>query len=242
MKKIVALCCALALTNVSQADVLYSNGPVVDSNHLSIVANGSGTFGFNAATRYNNFLADDFTVAANQTWNVASLDFFSYQSGNNQFEFTNARWSIVSGDVNSGTVVASGNTAVSNGGLVGYRVGSTTTTNTDRRIYRVSADITDTTLEAGHYWLRWSITGSPIFSGPWTPPTADGRPGNAFHSLAGGTFHPALNIDDNAQIDLPFVINGNVSAVPEPESWAMFLAGLTIVGIFARRRSSSQRA
>lgn len=62
-------------------------------------------------------------------------------------------------------------------------------------------------------------------------------------SLTGGQAY-TVRVFGNSLSTLPgtvgkatvLVMNGNVVAVPEPESYAMFLAGLGIMGLVARRR------
>jgi PEP-CTERM motif len=231
----------IAVPSVGQAAVLINNGPVVDGAGLSILTAPATTLGFGAQVLNNNRVADNFTVGGSG-WNVQSLDFYSYQTGAVGFTFTTATWSIVSGDVNTGSVVASGTTAVTNGGLLGYRVTNTTLTATNRAIYRLSADITDLVLAAGSYYLVWSMDGTAA-SGPWAPPVVGSLgTGNAYQSLAAAPF--ALAIDAGAQqgADVPFTINGTLvggGAVPEPASWLMMLAGFGLVGAGMRRRQTS---
>lgn len=234
MKKL-AILGLLALAGGAQAAQLYSNGPVVNSSGLSVLTSPSTTLGVGAQALSGNSVADDFTVTGNG-WNVTSLDFFSYQTGSTAFTLTSAVWSIVSGNINGGTVVASGTTSLTDGGLVGYRVSSTTLTNTQRGIYRAQADISDITLSAGTYWLTWSLSGS-LASGPWAVPTSDGVLGNAQQSLTGGAYAAIADGGSGVSVELPFVINGSVVAVPEPSSYAlMLLGGLMVVGIARRAR------
>jgi hypothetical protein len=135
---------SIAVPSVSQAAVLFDNGQVVAAG-LSVLTAPASTFGFGSQTASGNAVADNFTVGGSG-WNVESLDFYSYQTAAVGFTFQQATWSIVSGDVNTGTVVASGVTNITNGGLVGYRVTSTTLTDTSRAIYRLSTDIPDLVL------------------------------------------------------------------------------------------------
>ena len=233
MKRVVLLAITAALCNFANADELFNNGPVVDANGRSILASGNTTLGVGAAGAI--WVADDFTVTAGKRWDITSIDFFSYQTGASAFTFTGANWSIVKDDVNTGTVVASGSNSVTNGGRVGYRVTPSTTTATTRPIYRVQTDITDTSLSAGHYWLRWNLAGS-LASGPWVAPTSDNRGGNAMQATNGVNFLVYGDGASRKSADLPFVLNGNVAAVPEPETYAMMLGGLVMLGALARRR------
>lgn len=225
----------LAALGSAQAAELYSNGPaVLGTPPLSVIRDGGTLFGAGAQASIPNLVADDFGVTG-AGWNVESLSFFSYQSfAGSAFTFTGVTWSVIAGDVNSGTVVASGTTTATNGGLVGYRVTPTTLTNTDRAIFRVDLDVSDFNLAAGNYWLRWGLTGS-LASGPWQPPTADGVVGNAQQSLASAAFTSLVDAGDGLGIELPFLVHGSV--VPEPGTWALMLAGgLAVAGVARRRR------
>jgi hypothetical protein len=217
---------------------LYNNGPVVDANGLSVKAASATTLTFGAQTGSKNALAEDFTVTG-AGWLISSIDFFALQNNATSFTLKDVSWSILAGDANNnGSVIASGITALSNGGLLGYRVTETTLTNKARPIYRASADIADLSLDAGHYWLRWSMTGSAS-SGPWQPPTADARAGNAMQSINGSSFASILDAGSKLGVELPFTLNGTVlAAVPESSTAALALLGG--LGLFAaiRRRKA----
>lgn len=236
MKKIIALGLIAAAASSAQAVDLYNNGAAVSGTPpISVIRTGGTLFGAGAQGNLSNIVADDFTVGG-PGWSVQSLSFFSYQSfAGSAYTFTGLNWSIVSGDVTSGTVVASGSGAPTNGGLAGYRVTSTTLTNTDRAIFRLDMDVPDFNLAPGSYWLRWGITGS-LASGPWQPPTADGAFGNAAQSLANAAFASVVDAGDGLGVEFPFIIQG--SLVPEPGTWAMMLAGGLAVAGLARRRKA----
>ena len=239
MKRFALLTLAAALgAGAAHSAELYNNGPVVDSNGKSILIAPSTTLGVGNQTSAGNSVADDFTVAAGSSWNVSSLDFFGYQTGSTGFTFQQATWAIHLGDANTGTIVASGVTNLTNGGLQGYRVTPSTLTNTQRGIYKAQADVTDFTLGAGHYWLSWSLTGS-LASGPWQPLTSDGRAGNAMQAPSGGAFSAWSDAGSGLTGELPFAINGVAAAVPEPSSYALMLAGAAVMfGVVRRRRSA----
>jgi hypothetical protein len=235
--RILASTLLLCASTLSHAASLYSNGPVVPTaGGFSVLTAPYTTFGFGDQTASGNVVAEDFTIGAGQTWNVTSLDFYGYQTGAVGFTFQQATWSIVQGDVNTGTVVASGLTNVTNGGLVGYRTQTSAPTATNRAIYDVQADVSDFSLTAGTYWLRWSLSGSGV-SGPWQPPTSDNAVGNAYQltSTTAGLFAPVFDAGSGLAPTLPFMINGTISPVPELETWAMMLFGIAATSFAARR-------
>jgi len=227
----------MAAATVVQADVLYDNGPVVDASHLSVRAPSATTISFGAQTKSNNALAEDFTVGG-AGWLISSIDFFAVQNNALAFTLQTVSWAIMSGDVNNGSVLASGATTLTNAGLEGYRVTSTTLSSKARPIYRANADIEDVKLDAGQYWLRWSMTGS-LSSGPWGVPTSDGVAGNAAQSIAGSSFTTIIDEGSVRGISLPFVLQGSmVSAVPEPAGLLLMLLGGITVVVATRRRAS----
>lgn len=225
----------------SHADILVANGPVVDGSGLSLIRPGGGFFGFGAQSTVPNLVADDFVVPAGVSWNVSDISFYAYQSGaGGIFTFQDATWSIISGDVNTGVIVASGTNAVTNAGLLGYRVTSTTQSDTNRAIFEVNADVPDFTLTSGNYFLRWGLSGS-LASGPWLPPTSDGAIGNALQSSAGGPFNPVVDTGDSLGVTFPFAINstlGTISAIPEPSSLLGLGCMLSAALGFRSRRAS----
>jgi hypothetical protein len=231
---------ALAFSGLAQAAPLYMNAPnFIDGSGKSVLnsAAGDGTFGFGAQTASNNTVAEDFSVGA-AGWRVASIDFFGYQTAASGFTFTTATWSILSGSLNEGMVVAGGTTAVSDGGRVGFRVLDTSLANTDRAIQRIHTDMADFDLAAGNYWLTWSLVGTSS-SGPWVPPSVDAA-GNAQQRSAasGNVFQQVFMGSSNRAVSLPFTINGPaVAAVPEPSSAALvLLAGGLLIGARRQRR------
>ncbi|MEG3123520.1 PEPxxWA-CTERM sorting domain-containing protein [Sphingomonas sp. GB1N7] len=224
----------------AQAAILFDNGPVVTGG-VSILTTPATTLGF--GSNASATLADNFTISG-ASWNISSLDFYGYQTNAGGFTFTNVTWSIVSGtNVNTGTVLASGTTAVTNAGLVGYRASSTTPTDQTRAIYRINADITDITLGAGNYFVTWALAGTAA-SGPFVPPVVGSQgTGNALQSLSGAAYTTLTDAGSGQTLDVPFTINGTVaaSAVPEPATWAMMIGGFGMVGgaMRSRRRKTT---
>jgi hypothetical protein len=238
MKKHLVVCAVAAVFGPAQAATLFSNGPVVDASGLSILQSGVDS-SLGATSNASFVLADNFTVTGGG-WNVESLDFFGYQTGAVGFTFTGVTWSIRSGaDVSTATTVASGTSAVTNGGQVGFRVTSTTLTNTQRAIFRISADIPDVALPAGSYFVTWGLAGS-VASGPFVPPVLGSLgTGNALQAPTGGAFIALQDGLSLSSFDVPFTINGVAAAVPEPGTLALWLAGGAMaVGVARRRRAA----
>ena len=235
MKSLIAVTVLAMATGTVLAGPLYSNGPVIGAGNLSVLGPSAVTQGFGAQATSNNSVADDFTVGNGLVWTLSDIDFFVYQNNATSFTLQTVLWSIVEGNVNSGQVVASGTSALTSGGFLGYRVASNQPSSKIRPIYRANADIVDLTLDEGHYWLRWSMTGS-LSSGPWQPPTADAIVGNATQSLAGGAFSTLADGGSRKGVELPFQLNGMAAnAVPEP-SGALLALGAGLAALLAVRR------
>jgi hypothetical protein len=249
----------LAGAGSAQAAVIYDNGPFVThpgqgfgGADASAITVGLNTFGNGMNATVPVRLADNFTVAAGQTWNLTAIRFFGYQTGStttSTFTGLNAQiWNGRPGD--PGAAVVWGNLAdniLASAAFSGaYRVGDAAPyTGNTRPIMNLDATVS-TSLNAGTYWLEWATTGS-LASGPWNPPisipgqltTGDAR------QLSGGVWGDIVSgiSPDFYQQGLPFQLQGDVTAVPEPGQWAMMsvtLLGAAGVALRRFRRQSSQ--
>lgn len=115
-----------------------------------------------------------------------------------------------------------------NGGTPLYSGSSKPTISLDRGYLLATVDGLSIDLAAGNYWL--GITHILTWHNVWTyAVSANGQADSL--ALDGSTYA----FDNNP--DMAFVITG---VVPEPETYAMMLAGLGLVGAVARRRQRRQ--
>jgi hypothetical protein len=92
----------------------------------------------------------------------------------------------------------------------------------------ITIDFSSATFAAAHLWSngveRYSIESGAIFS---------------FANVVAGTYELQIDGDAGTESKLGSLIGAklSVTAVPEPDSYAMLLAGLGLMGLVARRRS-----
>lgn len=257
--KILAVAVAL-VGSVAQADVLWNNevnnglGGVLVTHpggmtgafagaDRSAIGVGGTIFGFgaNGATGVQNRMADDFTAA--NPWTINSVRLYTYQTAATASTITGATLRIWSGAPGTGTLLFGDETtnvmtATSMSNI--YRTTNTDTTNAGglRQIQFVDIGGLNINLAAGTYWLDWAFTGS-LASGPWqpalTPPGATGlTTGNGQQRIgAAGAFAPAL--DGTTAQDLPFLIQGTQTAIPEPTAAGLLVLGAAVLGLRRRR-------
>ena len=232
--------------------VLFNNGPLVsgvgtgagglDESILENVTLGMNTLGAGHQFANGNRVADDFTVAAGG-WNITTITFYAYQTGETASTMTGVYlqiWDGVPGAMGSSIVF---------GDIVTNRMSSTTNSNilrvvegdsgiaTNRQIAASDVDV-NINLAAGTYWLDWMTDGSGG-SGPWAPPiTIAGQTttGNAMQFT--GAWADLLDGGTATGTGLPFIINGPaIPAVPVPMlNWiSMALLLLLMIGLVSRK-------
>ncbi len=239
MKKL-AIFALAAIAGSSQAVLLFDNGNVINNVNgsgqpISSFAPPSSLYGFGCQESSDSWAADD--VTATNNWVVQGFTVFSFQAqpSGNLFTFTNIRWSLIQGDVNTGTVVGSGAGAPINQGFVGYRVATTAPNVTTRPIYAMGVTGLNINLTNGSsYWLRWSLDGNAASgNGPNAIPIPGRTTGNGQQRLitGNGLFNTYTDLGNGLNVELPFQLHG---IVPEPTTMLALSAG--IAAIVARRR------
>ena len=148
-----------------------------DLSTLQSTSLGMNTIGAGHQQNLGNFVADDFDVPAGQTWSVTSMNFYAYQTGGTPSASTITGYyvqiwdgdpslpasTIIAGDLTTNVLTSSAFSNI-------YRVTETTTTATNRPIYKSLVTFpSPISLTSGTYWVQWGATGS-LASGPWLPP------------------------------------------------------------------------
>ncbi len=166
-------------------------------------------------------LAEDFELAAAAT--IDSVVVFGYQQGaitGPTIDFMGVElWSGRPGDAGSRVVA---------GDITQNVLASAEHTNTyvamfgvdfpiDRAVYALTADNLGWSVEAGEYWLSWTLNGS-LDGGPYTPYQGDDAEpfaGDAMQRVL-GAWRPARNSSDGGvQVSLPFEVYGSTSCAAD---------------------------
>ncbi len=236
--------------------VLFNQGPLTNGTNVSILDNNApflyNTLGFTGAGAFR--LADDFTVPANQVWNIESIIVFGYQTGATSPTITGATMQIRNGAPPAGAVIFGNETTniPATSTLSGaFRVTPTTLTATNRAIQAVRIPVA-VTLTGGTYFIDFTTSGTG--GGPFFPPvvpalTAPAPTGNALQ-LQTGVWNPlrmGLTTDPvgapgtGPQQGLPFIVEGSFTIpapAPSMNIFGMLALALTLLGAawFAIRR------
>lgn len=153
------------------------------------------------------------------TWSI--YDQFTLASANTVSGF--AVWNYASPSGNyAGTNWSIWTSAPTNGGVALYSGSSIATLSTDQAYQVTTVDGLSINLAAGTYWLGINHT---VYNSVWAYAYSSAATADAIQ-MDGDTFRFPN------QLGLAFTI----SAVPEPETYAMLLAGLALVGAIARHR------
>jgi hypothetical protein len=230
---------------------IYSNGPLIthpgggaggaDASALQVSTLGMNTFGFTSSLAGGFRVADDFVIPSGQTWNITGFRFFAYQTNSGTTStFNDVRVQVYNGAPNGGGSVIFGDTVtnrISGTAFTNiYRVTDTTLTNNQRPIMSIDATAA-MSLNAGTYWVEWTLGGTSA-SGPFVPPVTilglGQKPGsNALQqTVSTGAWAAVVDTGNLQAQDLPFQIRGQV--IPEPGTLIALGAGMA--ALLARRR------
>lgn len=204
------------------AECLLDNGPVYNStgtgaggaNESIYYQGGTGTYGSGCNYSSGIYIADDFTVPSCTNWTISSIDFYSYQTNSGTTSpITGVYVRVWNGKPGvAGSVVIWGNFSTN-------YLSSTTFANiyrvlsanggVARPVMKVVANTPGLTLDAGTYWIEWSLTGSASFSGPWATPVVTGGnvTGNAVQTVDYGVTYTDIMYNSYTQ-GMPFVMTG----------------------------------
>ena len=260
-----ALVTAAASSLPAHADVLFNNGsastgPVTANGTVapggtSWSESSGGTIGWSNSTNSsgNRFtLADDFTVAAGTSWSISSINVFAYVTdvGIDSSPITGVSLRIWSGTPGAGGASV----------IWGDLTTNLMTSSTFANIYRSELNFPDLqrplwdqsvatnglVLGQGTYWVEWLTTtrstsvrafGVPVHvDGLTAAPGANGMQSSYAAATGVTTWSQAIDSGVQQVQDIPFVISGSVSAVPEPATAALWMLGVGALVTAARRR------
>ena len=202
----------------TQSTVVYTNGPLFNQSgtpNLSILQDqtlGMDTYGANISNSAGYGVADDFELVAETQ--ITSISVYAYQTGATTTTINMMYATIWDGDpsVATSSVIWGNNTtnvfgSVENSGT--YRVLETSLGDRNRMLQKVNANITGLTLDAGTYWLQYSLAGTAS-SGPWQPPVVilgNATTGDAVQFTPTG-WQPWVDTGTSTPQGLPFQIEG----------------------------------
>ena len=183
----------IELTNgaKSRDTEVFFNGFVTDPGAMANGADASwikgsqSTWGPNANNGGGYMLADQFTLSAATT--ISEIEVYGYQTGSSTTStFTGLYAQIYNGNpMSGGSVVwgsATSNIMTATAFTNCYRGSDGETTATTRPIMSITAGNLNIDLEAGTYYLAYSLTGSGS-SGPWGAPHCEPTIGNTGNGL-----------------------------------------------------------
>lgn len=209
----------------AEQSLVFDNGPyfnVTGTPNLSLLESvtlNMNTFGANISAP-TFAIADDFELL--EETEITSIDVYSYQTGASSTSINEVYMQIWDGDPSaSGSTVVWGNLtdnvfgSVENTGV--YRVSETAQSDRTRFIQKVTVNITGLTLDAGTYYLEYSLAGT-VNSGPWQPPIAilgEDTTGDALQRTSTG-WQAWVDSGTNTPQGVPFQIYGNENSGPFP--------------------------
>lgn len=202
--------------------LVYDNGPHInmpgtpDVSLLESTTLGMTSLGSGAQKSANNHMADDFTIA--EEFDITSIDVYAYQTGSTPPSVNAIYLRVWDADPSGGGAVVWGDMTTNIMSAVvfenAYRASESSPTDTSRAIQKVTANTTGLTLDAGTYWIEYTLAGTGG-SGPWAPPIAilgQSTTGNALQFLgSSSTWAPVIDSGSNTPQGLPFQVYGTAT-------------------------------
>ncbi|MCR5036888.1 MAG: choice-of-anchor J domain-containing protein [Bacteroidales bacterium] len=187
-------------TVLYEAHFVTDPGAMANGADASWIKNGQSTWGPNINNGSGYKLADDFTLDAATT--ITEIEVYGYQTGSTTTStFTGLYAQIYDGAPNAGGQAIWGdetsNIMTSTSFTNCYRGSDGETTATTRPLMAITAENLNIELEAGTYYLVWSLAGSAS-SGPWAGIEALPGVGNTGDGLQYGSSGWAALTDSGA--------------------------------------------
>ncbi len=246
------------------AQQIYTNGPIATGTLASDNTPAPAGYAwselqapnttYGTSVMYRNVIAidyaiaDDFVVPAGQVWNIASADFYCYQTGYTgtvppidaiRVRIWNGDPSLGTSTIVYGDMVTNVFNAANSADALVYRGNIPMTTL--RKVWKINANVT-VSLPAGTYWIEHQlhdIGDLNLFSPPVTIlNTLSDASWNA-KQRDNTMWSDIIDTGTNTQRALPFVLNGNVLGIdsydlsdgiilfPNPASAIITIAGKT---------------
>jgi hypothetical protein len=164
-------------------------GAMANGADASWIKDTQSTWGPNCNNGGGYKMADDFTLTSATT--ISEIEVYGYQTGSTTTStFTGLYAQIYNGAPNAGGTAIWGdgttNLMTATSFTNCYRGSDGTTTATTRPVMAITASGLNIQLEAGTYYLVWSLAGSAS-SGPWAQPEALPGVGNTGNGLQYGS-------------------------------------------------------
>lgn len=241
-----ALACGVLSGSALAQGVLFNNGPIItagppitglpptaSASTLQKVALSMNMYGAGLAKLAGLRLADDFIIPANVTWEISSIDFYTYMTGSGTTSpMNNTNVKLWNGAPNAGgTLVYDGsasNQQVSSTFSNIYRISDEGTPGTGRPIMTSRAQIPGpVVLGPGTYWVDYQQDSTTALSGPFAVPvTVLGQTGKAgansliYDPTGSPNWQAIIDVGNpanppiNAPQDLAFKVNGYYRLLP----------------------------